>query len=356
MSLHHLGLLRLASAAPRRWPAILYYHRVCDAIPTVDLGLSVTTSNFDAQMLYLASAYDVRPLEELLDRWASGTMTAREVAVTFDDGYRDNYDRAFPILQRYRIPATIFLTTALMGSSRRLWWDRVAVALEAARARGNCWSRGAGGLHAPLVEAVDAFVATGSKRSVLATMDALKTLGREERVAAVEVFERAVGVPPESFAASRLFMTWDEAREMSRAGIDMGSHTETHPVLPELAPGDAARELTGSRARIEQEIGRPAAVLAYPDGCFDESIATAAAAAGYRYAVQTRRNLGVEPGHRYAIPRVKIEDAHSLGPFGGFSASGFAFELSGLANALLLRDRRRNQPYGTGGATGSSVD
>jgi peptidoglycan/xylan/chitin deacetylase (PgdA/CDA1 family) len=132
---------------------------------------------------------------------------------------------------------------------------------------------------------------------------------------------------------------------MSRAGVDMGSHTCTHPILSELSRRDVEHELARSKAAIEAEIGRPVPLLAYPDGCFNDMVRDVARQVGYAYAVQTRRDLTVQRDDRYAVPRTRIEEGHSLGVTGRFSAPRFAFEVGNLSNLLFLRDLRQANPY-----------
>jgi peptidoglycan/xylan/chitin deacetylase (PgdA/CDA1 family) len=344
-SLTTTGLLSVLQSRAARHPTILYYHRVANELPAPDLGLTVTADNFNAQMQWLASHYDVRPLGNLLDDWAAGIVrTSPQVAVTFDDGYRDNYDVAFPILARHKIPATIFLTTAYIGSSTLLWWDRVAKLL--ARARQERLTSVTTGQRVPskVRDAVDIFLQRGTKNAVQATLDELKRLGRDARFQTIDAIAEWVG-DSSTEATDRVFMTWDEAREMSRAGIDMGSHTQTHPILTELTEPDIDAELRHSKQMIEQETGQAVTLLSYPDGCFSDCVRRIAEEIGYSYAVQTRRDLAVGPNDRYAIPRIKIEESHSLGLNGRFSGSAYAFEVSNLPNLLLLRDARQANPY-----------
>jgi peptidoglycan/xylan/chitin deacetylase (PgdA/CDA1 family) len=344
-SLQALGLLQaLERARAGRWPRILYYHGVTTDRAAADIGISVSAANFEQQMRHLVERYTVVPLEQLLDGWMSGRQpNPREVAVTFDDGYRDNYDNAYPILMKYRVPATIFLTTGFIGSSSLLWWDRVTALLTRARSRGVARVALRASLPQSLRSLVNAFLESGTKAALATTVNELKRLGRGGRIRAIDAL--AAALDSSADGRDRMFLNWAEVREMARNGIGFGSHTHTHAVLPELTSDEAKDEMTLSKRLIEKAIGMPVRMLAYPDGCFSEGTQTLAKEIGFDYALQTRRNLQGHERDPYAIPRIRIEEAHSLNARGRFSASAFSLEVSGLSNYLLLRDLRQQNPY-----------
>jgi peptidoglycan/xylan/chitin deacetylase (PgdA/CDA1 family) len=345
-SLQALGLLQaLERARSGRWPRILYYHGVTTDRAAAYIGISVSAANFERQMRHLVERYTVVPLEQLLDDWMSGRQpNPREVAVTFDDGYRDNYDNAYPVLMKYRVPATIFLTTAFIGSSSLLWWDRVTALLTGARSRGVARIALRASLPQSLRSLVNAFLESGTKATLATTVNELKRLGRGGRIQAIDAIAAALG-DLSADAPDRMFLNWDEVREMARNGISFGSHTHTHAVLPELTSDEAEDEMTLSKRLIETAIGMPVRMLAYPDGCFSEGTKKLANEVGFDYALQTRRNLQGHGRDPYAIPRIRIEEAHSLNARGRFSASAFSLEVSDLSNYLLLRDLRQQNPY-----------
>ena len=149
-------------------------------------------------------------------------------------------------------------------------------------------------------------------RSVAVALPALERLGvpvsvfacsglaDEGRVLDIpELAADAVGYPEELAT-----MTWDDLRGLAERGVEIGSHTATHPHLPRLSDDEVRKELAGSRERLEAELGRPCRFLAYPYGDVDERVAAAARAAGYEAAWAL-------PGRedrldRYALPRVGV--------------------------------------------------
>lgn len=284
--LHRL-LAVLRALKPGELP-ILAYHRVCDigdesAFP-FDPGLvSATSASFAWQMRYLRDRYHpitFRFLLEALDGRAA--LPRRPVIVTFDDGYEDNYSNAFPVLRSLAMPATVFVSTGYIGSGRPFWFDMVTHIL----------------YHAPVaaltVRELDMTLSLDGgvdsrRRAARHLVDALKRVGNAQRLDILALLERehAGAVKPGEFRLARP-LDWDQVREMSAAGIEFGSHTVSHPILSRLEDGELERELADSKRRLEQELGKPVPVLAYPvggTGEFNDGVVRAAAAAGYRLGV-----------------------------------------------------------------------
>jgi peptidoglycan/xylan/chitin deacetylase (PgdA/CDA1 family) len=342
-SLQMSGLFRLLEGSLQSpWPRILYYHRVSEDPSGANLGLSVSATSFDRQMQFLSDHYRVISVDALVEKWNAGDRDPRDVAITFDDGYRDNYDCAFPTLRKYGLPATIFLTTDYLGGATLLWWDRMHYLLTRARRQGPTTVQAEPALPESVLTPVNRYLAAGGTDALTSAINALKSLGRPQRLAAIDAFTRVLN-PRGEWPTERLFLTWDEVRQMSTRGIDFGSHTCSHPVLTELDSRELLDELARSKNQIEEMLGRPVKGIAYPDGCFSDEVKTVATQLGYRWALQTRRYLKDYDG--LAIPRIRIVDGHSRGPLGGFSPSAFALEVSELANRLLLRDARSSNPY-----------
>jgi CelD/BcsL family acetyltransferase involved in cellulose biosynthesis/peptidoglycan/xylan/chitin deacetylase (PgdA/CDA1 family) len=265
----------------RRRPVgrILYYHRINEERdPFVP---ALTPELFERQMRFISRNYKVLSLADLLKHIENGPPELA-VAVTFDDGYRDNYDHAFPILQRYRIPATIFLTTGGIDSGEALWFEQLAIAIQKTGREfldleldvpRRFWMRS--------VE--ERLRANGEIFSLLRAMP------DRERRAQLDVILERLGKEAAATRKGRM-LTWDQIRDMRAHGIDFGGHTVTHPFLSKLSPEDAAWEVSECRRRIEQELQVPVEHFAYPNGRredFSEATKHALRTAGYRAAVST---------------------------------------------------------------------
>jgi peptidoglycan/xylan/chitin deacetylase (PgdA/CDA1 family) len=243
---------------------------------------AIHPDRFDRQMRHLAATYRLLPLDELVERSRTGTVPRGAVAVTFDDGYADNETYALPILQKYGIPATVFLVTGCIGTGRIPWHDQVLLAFAAGR-RPVIEPVGApGGAPLPLGTVGE------RRRAAFATLDALKPLPEAERLQAVDRLRAELGG---SFAdSSGLMLDWEGVRRLRRAGVQIGAHTVTHPILSRMTSDRARAEILDSKRAIEEALGEEATLFAYPNGrsedFTDETVAILRGA-GFRAALTT---------------------------------------------------------------------
>jgi len=275
------GMLPRISLQARLEPSarILYFHRVNDeGDPFIG---SISGALFEQQMKYVARYYRVVTLAEVTKRLTQGGPPEPVVAITFDDGYKDNYLNAFPILQRYGLPATIFLTTGSVDSRERLWFERLSLAakktlltfldLEIDHPR-RIWLR----TPAERLRAKDQIIAL------------VRTLPDAERRKWVEDIVTQLGGAGGDTEDTML--TWEQIRYMKRHGIDFGGHTVTHPFVSRLTAEQGAWEVSECKRRIEAELQGPVEHFAYPngrEGDFETWNKELLRSAGYRAAVST---------------------------------------------------------------------
>jgi peptidoglycan/xylan/chitin deacetylase (PgdA/CDA1 family) len=279
-ALERSGIGWLLRVAPT-WNGVLVLnlHRVgSGAGSPLDRNMwDATVADFDAQVAFLARNFDVvgpGDVEALVRRGRG-----RHVLVTFDDGYRDNFTDAFPILRRHGVTATFFLTTGFLDGARLAWWDELA------------WMVRTSPLHAVEIAGLaEPVVLDDPDRigAITTIVDRAKALpggelpGYLDHVAAVTASGRA---PAE--LAERMWMTWDMVREMVAAGMHVGGHTVSHPILARLGPDAQRAEIVGAQARIEEELGLPMRWFSYPNGdrsSFDDHTRAALADAGVELA------------------------------------------------------------------------
>lgn len=241
---------------------ILAYHRIGQpgqgALASDPQLFSATANGFVWQMAYLRAHFSILSFDEMLERHRLGEAFPSNAAiVTFDDGYRDNFDIAYPILRQFSMPATIFLTTGLIGTTDRMWWDEVASLLESTKA--SSISVPDFGL-LPLT--------TARQRSHAREMlrRHLKALSAPERLDQIEAIRDAVGNGNPSLSVERVHLSWDEVRAMSQYGMTFGAHTHSHPILTQVALEEAEDEIARSKQTIEDELGKPVRYFAYPNG------------------------------------------------------------------------------------------
>ena len=259
---------------------ILIYHRVTPSRLAFAIDAR-PVEQFDRQMRILARSYRVLPLVEILARSREGTLPPRALAVTFDDGYADNYEHALPVLRKHGIPATVFVVTGCIGTGVVPWHDRVLQAFERTRLTG---------FRLPGEDAESALRTPEERhRTAFRALAALKPLPEAERLAEVGRIETGLEIAPED-GASRLMLDWDQVRALHRAGVSIGSHTVTHPILSRQAPDRVWWELTESKRVIEEAIGDRVTLFAYPNGRpedFTGETMTMLEKAGYEAAVTT---------------------------------------------------------------------
>jgi len=277
--LHRSGL----EAFLRRIPAwrgviVISYHRIGDPSRWEGhRGLwSAGPEEFDAQLCLLAHSFEVITPEQLTPRELA--TPGRRVMVTFDDGYRDLYEVAYPLLQARGVRATCFLCSGFLDREAGAWWDEIA--WMARHSRGTQLAPGPWSQTPLSLERVD--LETTIERLVRAFWELDPKQGRDflERLAQATDAGRRPPSPDD-------WMTWGMARTMAASDHLIGAHTQTHPVLSRLSPADQGREIAISMDRIGSELGERPRWLAYPVGtrrAFTAATMQAASEAGLELA------------------------------------------------------------------------
>jgi peptidoglycan/xylan/chitin deacetylase (PgdA/CDA1 family) len=319
-----VGRAMLASPLPRMLVAaadgrgapggkahILIYHRVLAEADPFAMA-PVLAAEFDAQMRVLRRAFRPVSLRQLLGEAASGSLPAGSVAVTFDDGYRDNLTQAQPILEAHGIPATVFLATDFIGGKALLWYDRVLEAFR--RYRQPAFAFAPAGFRA-------SFPDTAARaKAAFRLLDWLKGFPPAQRDAHIRDLERQCGRAAETAGAETggLMLDWDQARELRRRGVELGAHTRSHPILSTLDADTMAAEIAGSKAVLERELGHTVDLFAYPNGRREDYTSDCKeilAREGFAYALTTNPGLVRAGMDRFEIPRVQPWDRTAGGFF-----------------------------------------
>ncbi|MGH7303982.1 MAG: polysaccharide deacetylase family protein [Candidatus Rokuibacteriota bacterium] len=243
------GYARPGAAFP-----ILGYHRVNDDHDP--FFPSLPSAVFESHMAYLARSYRVLTVESLVERMQQGTVPRNAIAITFDDGYRDNLAHAAPILARYGLPATIFLTTGLIGTSVVSWFDRVAMAFKTTTAD-SIQSPWGGPL--PLRRTSDRLTA------LHAALTYFKGLAEHEFGRQLDELLDALA-PSDQGRWKGLMLEWDDVHALTGLGFSVGAHTVSHPILSRVSEERARAEIRDSRRMIESACGFAPKAFAYPNG------------------------------------------------------------------------------------------
>jgi len=302
------GAARSARYVMGRHIPILAYHRILEMGPEHEFLfdaelVSASPEQFRWQMEYLARHYDPITVSDLLDGIAGNRLPRRPVIVTFDDGFEDNYRVAYPILRKSGVPATFFVSTGYIGGPQTFWFDEVVYRIRSAT--GDRLVLPSVGLTLALGSGSRKEVAGVVLRRLKEVSDAQRRMALDElRVATPE------GADVDGRAESRV-MTWEQVEGMARGGMEIGSHTVTHPILSRVDRASVDHELRASREAIEGAVGRKVRALSYPVGGvagFNEMVQEAAAASGYDMAVSyisgTNPLRSMQP---YAMRRIHVE-------------------------------------------------
>ena len=287
---------------------VLTYHRFSEQ----PKGGFTHATALAEQLEYLNAHYTIVPLSAVGRHLIDGEpLPNAPAAITIDDGYRDAYDVAFSILRRHRAPATLFAATDFIDRKGWLWTDK----LRYVEARRN----------------------PSSSLNARRANAELKRLPNEEKDRRIAAIAQDAGVtlpalPPADCGA----ITWEQAREMAAAGIEIGSHTVTHPILTQLDPAQLDYELRQSRSRLEHVLDREVALFCYPNGDYNARVRGAVERAGYRIAVTTEGGLNNRSSDPLVLRRIHTERdiAHFVQSTSGFEQfkNGFRkpVELSSL--------------------------
>ena len=322
---------------------IVQYHGITgiephDQGPGARWQKHVSARHFLDQMRYLAARYSVVPLQQIVSHYTENTpLPDSPAAITIDDGYRNNYSEAYPILRSLGLPATIFVTTDFVSQTEFLWVDRLEYALRETSQTRLTADLARGRIELSLVSDADRVKALDLLRVELKRSPQawrFRVAGQVEEQAG-----RTLGDQPDKvgdFAA----MTWDQIAEMERGRlVTIGSHTVTHPILTHCSPDEVDTELQLSKSLVEQALHRPCELFCYPNGDFDSTTRDAVRRAGYTAATSSMRGLNDGRSDVFALRRIGVSGAHSLAEF-AVRTSGTEAWLSGLKSSLTRRQRR----------------
>ena len=284
----------LAPAGPGAPLSVLIFHRVRPAIDPLFPG-EPDAARFEQQLRWVKDWFRVLPLPEAVKGLREGSLPARPLCITFDDGYADNATLALPILRRLGLTATFFIATGYLNGGR-MWNDTIIEAVRAATGPDlNLSDLGLG-----------TFVVEGSaaKRAAIeAILTRLKHLPVAERQRKTDAIADRVGAG----LPCDLMLTDRQVRELRDAGMAIGAHTVTHPILAKLDDAPAREEILESKRHLERLLGHPVSLFAYPNGKpVQDYTATHVAMArelGFDAALSTAPGAGRRGCDLFQIPR-----------------------------------------------------
>ncbi len=287
------GGLKLLRWHNRLRPQVIMYHRITDAPYTS--GLSPI--EFEKQINYLRNHFRVVPIETLLQELKTDSLQPYTIAITFDDGHRDFYEYAWPILKKYNLPASLYVTTGFVNGDVWLWPDRLKfVMINSSNKQISIDPLG----HL-------SFEPQKFALSWNLLGDYCLTLTSELREAFINKLALIAGCDVPAQPTAPFFpVTWDQLKEMVADGLDVGSHTVTHPILSGLDYKTITQELVSSAQIINRELGYKVHGICYPNGRLsdiNDEVIQCAEQCGYSYGLLAR-NYPILARSQYLIGRL----------------------------------------------------
>jgi peptidoglycan/xylan/chitin deacetylase (PgdA/CDA1 family) len=276
----------------------------------------VTVATFEQHLAFLRRHFDMVPLGTLAADPPMGHERRPRCAITFDDGWRDNYELAFPMLRRHGIPATIFLTTDFIGTHRAFWHtELIYLLLSADLSRFFSDARALAAYPRPVREGLRRCAGRGRVASAHDTdtiVETIKTACEEDRVRdLLDTLTRAARLHRPLMPGRRFFLDWTQVSEMAAGGFEIGSHGCSHRIMTRLPMQEARRELVQSKAEIEARVGRSVEHFAFPNEDANPALMALAARAGYRTACVGGGAPQAQRGGIRALRRVGMHEGVS---------------------------------------------
>jgi peptidoglycan/xylan/chitin deacetylase (PgdA/CDA1 family) len=278
---------------------ILTFHRVLDddsnqksgSLP----GIVIREGTFHKLVKYLMQHCD--PVH--LDAAVPGGKSPRpRVAITFDDGWRDNCSNALPIAKSFGLPFTVFICPGLVGQNNPFWPEQVSALL---KIRGS------------------------NPTTIEKVIEDLKHRSAKDRDAYLESLRKTSSQNYCSGSEIDQLLSWGEIRRMRSAGVSFGSHTQTHQILTTIPATSAATELSQSKSTIEAQFGEPCTTFAYPNGDCSSETRQWVADAGYKRALTTSKGAWTAESDALSLPRLNVSEGNVTGLFGQFSPMMFEY-------------------------------
>jgi peptidoglycan/xylan/chitin deacetylase (PgdA/CDA1 family) len=270
-------------------------------------GMALRASTFQLFLDYLERHCEcVLPGNSTFAPAGKATRRRPRLALTFDDGWKDNFDTAFPISRKHGILFTVFICPQMISRRGEFWITTI----------GSLW---ASAQRAGKLDLIRRICGSQPSRSADSLIESLKHVSRKHRETQIAQLRAALEPCAEQTGKSNeQLLTWPDVKEMSAAGICFGSHTDTHAILTDIPSSDAVQELTESKRAIEKELNACAS-FAYPNGDWSPQVRDLVAQSGYQTAFINSPGIWQAHSNRFSIPRINLWEGSLAGPRGRFS-------------------------------------
>ncbi|MET0061928.1 MAG: polysaccharide deacetylase family protein [Candidatus Thiodiazotropha endolucinida] len=284
---------------------ILTYHRVLP-VNLRDKSFShqaimVDPANFDMHLSVICEYFKVIDTRVLLN----GNKECKpRCLITFDDGWRDNYEYAYPILMKYNCPAIVFVPLDYISTKKTFWQEKLGYLMWHASKLDSNKSRAL--LNKYGIDEICKSEGSKKQSAIINYVRSLKARTYKQLEEIKQELLEIVDYGDGSYVDKH--MTWDQIRELDKNGIEIGSHACSHKILTELAREEVIAELEKSKTSIENNLQAVVKSIAYPNGDYNDVIGDVARSEGYMYGFGTEFGHVDESSNRYNLKRININD------------------------------------------------
>jgi peptidoglycan/xylan/chitin deacetylase (PgdA/CDA1 family) len=276
--------------------SILVFHRVL-AKPDSIFPNEMHAERFDAVCTWLSAWFHILPLDQALFRLQTGDLPARAACITFDDGYADNFQIALPILRKHRLTATFFIAAGFLDGGR-MWNDSIIESIRLCQGESLDLASLDLGLATQTIGTLEA-----RRALIRGLIDVIKYRPVTERL---DLVGRLAAVARVALP-SDLMMRSEEVLELRDAGMQIGAHTMSHPILARAADTEARNEIVEGKRVLENLLQKSVDLFAYPNGKPGHDYLAAHVAmvrdAGFSFAVTTAPGVSTRATDRFQLPR-----------------------------------------------------
>lgn len=307
---------------------ILAFHKISNDTP-IYLGLNTSVSSFESQMRYLKRYYNLISLKKATQLIQNGErILDNTVVVTFDDGYKNNYTNAFPIIKKYDIPVTIFLTAGMINSKSTLWYEQIVTIINETVQKTLDFS--SFGLGKFIID-----IPIDKKNTISEIVHYAKGLNKSEQGKLIKFMSDKFKVNVDEVMSYSQMLSWEEINEMKNDGISFGSHGLTHTILSRLTLKEVEYEISESKKILENKLNMQIDTFAYPNGRkedFNKEIISILKNNMFSSACTLIH--GSNNTDLFVLKRKCINDELTNGMSGRFSKCLFATEMLGIFDLL----------------------
>lgn len=321
--LYYSGFIRLSCLLRRWWRGdweicVIGLHRVLDDQQKDHAnslgGIVLREETFEKVLEFVGRNFTVLSLQRFL-AGERGNTSRPGCLLTFDDGWRDNYTTALPLLKKYNLPAIVFAVSGLIGTKRTFWVERLT----------KIWrdQEGRARLEASLEKALGTNAGSDGLEEIVEHLKHMACAEREQ------ILETLTGADLGSDASGDELLSWEEAAAMQREQVEIEAHSVTHPLLIYEDDSTLQRELQDGKQILERKLGKKIRAFAYPNGNWDDRVRNMVQQAGYECAFAGERGWHRHGDDPFTIRRFLLHEGNVTGQGGRFSPAILSLRLSG---------------------------